>query len=63
MGSGFGLSAFDKKWDKYGVELSETASNQSKKWSKIYKLDLQKNLTINWLKNWVHLMLFFPTML
>lgn len=44
LGSGFGffLSAFDKKWDKYGVELSETASNQSKKWSKIYKLDLQK---------------------
>ena len=46
MGSGFGffLSSFDKSWDKIGIEISDLASENSKKWSKIYNIDLQKKI-------------------
>ncbi|WP_440928168.1 class I SAM-dependent methyltransferase [Candidatus Pelagibacter sp.] len=52
LGSGFGffLSAFGKNWEKHGIELSDLASHDSKKWSKIHKIDLEKKITISDMK-------------
>ncbi len=46
LGSGFGffLSAFGKKWDKHGIEISEQVSQNSKKWANIHKIDIEKKL-------------------
>ena len=52
LGSGFGffLSAFGKNWEKHGIELSDLASHDSKKWSQIHKIDLEKKITISDMK-------------
>lgn len=44
LGSGFGffLKALPNTWDKNGIELSNLASRNSRKWSNIYNYDLEK---------------------
>ncbi len=44
LGSGFGffLKALPNVWDKNGIEISNLASKNSKKWAKIYNYDLEK---------------------
>ena len=46
LGSGFGffLKAFNNQWEKVGIELSDLASQNSKKWAKIFKIDLEKKI-------------------
>ena len=46
LGSGFGffLSTFGKNWEKHGVEISVQASKNSKKWSEIHNIDIEKKL-------------------
>ena len=44
LGSGFGffLKSLPRNWDKCGVELSNLASKDSKKWSTIYNFNVEK---------------------
>ena len=48
MGCGYGffLSAFGKKWDKHGIEISKKAIAYSKKWGSIHEYSLEKNINI-----------------
>ncbi len=48
LGCGFGffLSAFGKKWNKHGVEISKKAKSYSKKWGTIHESSLVKKINL-----------------